>query len=120
MPIPQSVIECYRRESRARTAYLAEYLSVPNPMASATAASPVPLPPGSVDDHIRGQPKNIQDWLRSENGPRFFTDMDFQRRVTAAASDAQNVKGIAIDSPEYIPYIEEQAGLRQPGPSGTL
>ena len=61
MPIPQSAIECYRRESRARTAYLAEYLSVPNPMASATAAGSVPLPPGSVDDqrqrYIRGQPK---------------------------------------------------------------
>ncbi len=117
MPIPQSVIECYRRESRARTAYLAEYLSVPNPMASTTAASPVPLPPGSVDDqrerYIRGQPKNIQDWLRSENGKRYFTDMDFQRRVSIAARDAQIVKGIAIDSPDYIPYIEEQAGLRQ-------
>jgi uncharacterized protein YecT (DUF1311 family) len=39
MPIPQGVIDCYRRESRARTAYLAEYLSVPNPMASVPASS---------------------------------------------------------------------------------
>jgi uncharacterized protein YecT (DUF1311 family) len=46
MPIPQTVIDCYRRESRARTAYLAGYLSEPNP----TAPLPPPasaLPPAS-------------------------------------------------------------------------
>jgi len=40
LPIPQSVIACYRRESRARTAYLAATLSEPNPMASAQPSLP--------------------------------------------------------------------------------
>lgn len=44
MPIPQSVIDCYRRASRARTAYLSDYLSVPNPITSAPpAGSDLPL-----------------------------------------------------------------------------
>jgi uncharacterized protein YecT (DUF1311 family) len=30
MPIAQSVVDCYRRESRARTAYLAAHLGLPN------------------------------------------------------------------------------------------
>jgi uncharacterized protein YecT (DUF1311 family) len=40
LPLPQSVIDCYRRESRARTAELAERLSEPAPSAPAFAAPP--------------------------------------------------------------------------------
>lgn len=40
LPIAQSVIDCYRRESRARTAYLATRLSEPNPLASMPASLP--------------------------------------------------------------------------------
>jgi uncharacterized protein YecT (DUF1311 family) len=42
MPIPQSVIECYRRESRARTAYLADRLAEPNPVAAAPSKAQPP------------------------------------------------------------------------------
>jgi uncharacterized protein YecT (DUF1311 family) len=37
LPIPQSIIDCYRRSSRARTAYLAERLSEPNPICSSAS-----------------------------------------------------------------------------------
>jgi uncharacterized protein YecT (DUF1311 family) len=46
VPIRQSVIDCYRRESESRTAYLAQRLSQPNPVTSLPPASlrPTPLP----------------------------------------------------------------------------
>lgn len=62
---------------------------------------------------IRGQPPKVQDWLRSQNGERYFNDRAFQQKVAAAASFAQNVKNIAPDSQDYINYIEEQVGLRE-------
>ncbi len=44
MPVPQSVIDCYRRASLARSAYLAARLSVPNPAGAA------PNPYNQFDD----------------------------------------------------------------------
>jgi len=42
LPIPQTVIDCYRRESHARTAYLAQHLSDPDPTASMPPLKPPP------------------------------------------------------------------------------
>jgi hypothetical protein len=65
---------------------------------------------------IQSQPPRIQDWLRSDNGSRYFTDADFARKVAAAASYAQSIKNLSIDSQAYIDYVEEQVGLREPAP----
>ena len=85
---------------------------IKNPPERPAAAQP------SMDERreqfIRSQPPRVQDWLRGPNGQRFFTDQPFQERVAAAAKFAQSVKGIPIDSADYITYIEEQVGLRQP------
>jgi hypothetical protein len=43
LPIPESVIECYRRESRARTTYLAGRLGVAAPSIPATASAPAKI-----------------------------------------------------------------------------
>jgi uncharacterized protein YecT (DUF1311 family) len=57
MPIPQNVIDCYRRESRSRTAYLAANLSEPNPIAAPPAAAtlvPPPAPPSAAASESTG------------------------------------------------------------------
>lgn len=93
-------------------------IKTPLPEAS---RQPAPQAQPNADEQreswIRAQPPRVQDWLRSENGRRFFSDEGFRAKVSAAASFAQNVKGIAIDSADYVPYIEEQIGLRQPSQS---
>lgn len=70
------------------------------------------------ENFIQQQPTRVQDWLRSDKGSRYFTDQDFARRVAAAASYAQNIKNLAIDSQAYIDYVEEQVGLRQAADTG--
>lgn len=73
-----------------------------------------PSPADRREAFIRGQPPKVQDWLRGTNGDRFFNDRSFQSKVGAAAQAAQHLKGYAIDSQDYLDYIEEQVGLREP------
>jgi uncharacterized protein YecT (DUF1311 family) len=79
LPIPQSVIDCYRRESHARTNYLATYLSVPNPMASAPnpfdqfddAGNPRPQPAPTIPATLpSAHPGNaaVDQWKRCVMG----------------------------------------------------
>ncbi len=68
------------------------------------------------ENFIQEQPSRIQDWLRSDKGSRYFTDTDFARKVAAAASYAQNIKNLPIDSQAYIDYVEEEVGLRERPP----
>lgn len=63
--------------------------------------------------YIRTMPAKVQTWLRGSNGDRYFNDPDFQQKVASAASYAQNNKGIAPDSDQYIEFIETEVGLRQ-------
>jgi hypothetical protein len=79
-----------------------------------TATDQVDTGGSEREKFISTQPPRIQDWLRSSKGDRYFTDQAFQDKVAAAASFAQKVKGLSIDSQAYIDYIEEQVGLRTP------
>lgn len=62
---------------------------------------------------IRERSPIVQQWLRGPNGDRFFSDPAFQRRVNAAASYAEEVRGLSSDSQAYIDFVEEEVGLRQ-------
>ena len=62
---------------------------------------------------IRNQPSRIQEWLRGPHGERYFNDRELQQDVAAAARAAQR-QGVAVDSDEYIAFVEERVGLRQP------
>ncbi len=75
-------------------------------------------PEAQREAFIRNQPPRIQDWLRSDKGARYFTDSAFATKVAAAASFAQNIKGLQIDSQAYLDYVEEQVGLRAPSDQG--
>lgn len=86
------------------------------PADTARQADQQPSDQDRKESFIRGQPPRVQDWLRSDKGARYFSDNEFQRKVAAAASFAQSVKGISIDTQDYIDYIEEQVGLRQAAP----
>jgi uncharacterized protein YecT (DUF1311 family) len=67
MPIPQSVIDCYRHESSARTAYLADRLLVQNPTASIRPETPStsePLGPASSSAESHHAPPVINPFDR--------------------------------------------------------
>jgi hypothetical protein len=65
------------------------------------------------ENFIRGQPPKIQQWLRGPNGDRYFSDRAFQQKVASAADYAAKVKNLAVDSQDYIDFIETDLGLRQ-------
>ncbi len=90
LPIPQSVIECYRRASDARTASLAAYLSVPDLMASMPptnsdiAAVPPAAPPTA--------PPASSAALPDESGPTWHcrdpnTNFVYERSEPCARGD---------------------------------
>jgi clan AA aspartic protease (TIGR02281 family) len=59
LPIPQSVIECYRRESRIQTAALMALFSVPTSQASSPPAAAAPQPASrSAAESIQLEPRH--------------------------------------------------------------
>lgn len=95
---------------------LEERLKAPPPPAPAAGGNDQtqPSPAQQRESFIRQQPELVQQWLRGPNGDRFFTDPAFQARVADAARYAQNVRGIPVNSQDYLDFVEESVGLRQP------
>jgi hypothetical protein len=65
------------------------------------------------EQFIQARPPLVQDWLRSAEGSRFFSDQNFQRRAIAAAQYAENNKGIPSYSQDYLDFIRTELGLIQ-------
>lgn len=92
---------------------LEERIKAP-PAAEQQGRSPQADPLRAREEWIASQPPRVADWLRSEKGARYFTDQAFNSRVRAAAAYAETTKGMDVGSQEYIDFIEESVGLRQP------
>lgn len=93
---------------------LQERIKMPPQDQGRTAGSDAGSAEARREAFIAAQPPKVQDWLRSQNGERFFTDSGFRDRVAKAADFATSVKSLDIASQEYIDFIEEAVGLRTP------
>lgn len=79
-------------------------------------AQPTQQQPSAAEQReswISQQPTNIRDWLRGPNGDRYFGDAEFRDRVTRAATKAEREAGISVYSDKYVPFVEEELGLRK-------
>ena len=70
-------------------------------------------PASGREAYIAGQTPIIQNWLRSAEGDRFFTDQAWANRVGAAANYAQQVKGLDPNTQAYVDFVREEIGLKQ-------
>jgi uncharacterized protein YecT (DUF1311 family) len=110
LPIPQNVIDCYRRESRIRTAALAAILTVPNPIASSASAAPAPPAPLRAAPAPAAKDTGYDLYLacgsQNTNPTEFFRCVTFVLGVWDGAMTMQSVAG----EKKFCPRTGVQAG----------
>lgn len=73
-----------------------------------------PVVEDGEDARLAQYPPTTREWIKKH--PQFLTDEAFKRKALALHTQAVDLEGIRLESPEYFEHIEKGLGLRRATP----